>query len=187
MFSNFSLNTNVQAYVKRTEKPTWGSILQRNESWGIYSTREATPSLVIGHALQKGSYTPIQTYCVCESAPWWAESGWCWWSKTSWGPTRDFPSWNLLKLQGRWWCRAVSGSRTLVSYKPGLESWLIFLFPTQATWGTSLSLLCLIHSLRERITWCNSWRRLEAKELPPPSRRLLWSQDPQCLWFPTLS
>ena len=34
-----------------------------------------------------------------------------------------------------------------------------------------LSLLCLIHSLRERITWCSSWQRLQAKELPTPSGR----------------
>lgn len=85
-------------------------------------------------------------------------------------PISHFPSQKFLSLQGRWWCWAVPGPRSLAPHKPGLESWLIFWFTILATRDTCLSLLCLFHSLTERINWCSSWHRLEA----------------HCPWFPRL-
>lgn len=197
--SDFSLNKFPSLYVGNWQV-NWGSILPRNESWRICPTPETINCLVIiVHTWQKGTSPNLLCLGSCPlmskvKAAALIQNLFSGRLNPMFGATPELrdkanqplpfpePSQNSCKeLQGKWWWRAGTGSCTLVPYNLGLESW--------KTWqpGHMSKPTVPFCNLRERIKWCNSWHRLEAKQLLPPSGRLLFSQSPHCPWFPRLS
>lgn len=79
MFSNSSLNTNFQAYVERTEKPT--EELFSSMSQGIYMEPETPAFLVNVQTLQRTATLLSKPTVLGKLPPYELGTSWCWWSK----------------------------------------------------------------------------------------------------------